>query len=71
MKGGKNWVKKSKRMILLSSLAAMVLFLSACGTSEVSVNSTGIWDRYIVYYFAKAIEFLSFGNTGIGIILFT
>ncbi|MDY2954011.1 YidC/Oxa1 family membrane protein insertase [Enterococcus cecorum] len=64
-------MKKSKRMILLSSLAAMVLFLSACGTSEVSVNSTGIWDRYIVYYFAKAIEFLSFGNTGIGIILFT
>lgn len=64
-------MKKSKRMILLSSLAAMVLFLSACGTSEVSVHSTGIWDRYIVYYFAKAIEFLSFGNTGIGIILFT
>ena len=69
--GWKKLSEKSKRMILLSSLAAMVLFLSACGTSEVSVNSTGIWDRYIVYYFAKAIEFLSFGNTGMGIIIFT
>ena len=34
-------------------------------------RSTGIWDRYIVYYFAEAIKALSFGNVGIGIILFT
>ncbi|HJF19481.1 MAG TPA: YidC/Oxa1 family membrane protein insertase [Enterococcus columbae] len=64
-------MKKRKRIILLMGLMSVVLFLSACGTSEVSAQSTGIWDRYIVYYFAKAIEFLSFGNTGIGIILFT
>lgn len=53
------------------SLVAMVVLLSACGTSEVSAQSTNVWDRYIVYYFAQAIKALSFGNAGIGIILFT
>jgi len=50
-----------------------MVFLSACGaTGEVSANSTGIWDRYIVYYFGEAIKWLSIGGSrGIGIILFT
>nr|WP_122645979.1 YidC/Oxa1 family membrane protein insertase [Enterococcus mediterraneensis] len=62
---------KRKRIILLASLLGLVLFLSACGTGEVSAQSTGVWDRYIVYNFAQAIKGLSFGNSGIGIILFT
>lgn len=53
-------------------LFSLVVILSACGaTGEVSAQSTGIWDRYIVYYFAEAIKVLSFGNAGVGIILFT
>jgi len=56
---------------MTGSFAALALLLSACGTSQVTAQSTGIWDRYIVYYFAEAIKGLSFGNAGIGIILFT
>ncbi|MFC0234387.1 YidC/Oxa1 family membrane protein insertase [Vagococcus entomophilus] len=52
-------------------MLGLVLVLTACGQGEISKNSTGIWDRYIVYYFAMAIKGLSFGNSGIGIILFT
>ncbi|KAF1302648.1 MULTISPECIES: YidC/Oxa1 family membrane protein insertase [Enterococcus] len=62
---------KRKQLILLASLLGLVLFLSACGTGNVSAESTGVWDRYIVYTFAQAIKGLSFGNAGIGIILFT
>ena len=52
--------------------SSLVVVLSACGaTGEVNAQSTGLWDRYIVYYFAEAIKALSFGNAGIGIILFT
>lgn len=65
-------MKKYKRLLLSLGLIGLVLVLSACNaTGEVNINSTGIWDRYIVYYFAQAIKFLSFGNIGIGIILFT
>lgn len=65
-------MKKYKRLLLSFGLIGLVLVLSACGaTGEVSSSSSGIWDRYIVYYFAEAIKFLSFGNIGIGIILFT
>lgn len=64
--------KHVKKALLLSGILALVVFLSACGaTGEVSANSTGIWDRYIVWNFARAIKALSFGNAGIGIILFT
>lgn len=65
-------MKKYKRLLLLASLGMLVLVLSGCGTSEISASSTGIWDRYIVYNFAEAIKFLSFGGSvGVGIILFT
>lgn len=64
-------MKKYKRLLLMAGLVSLVFVLSACGTSEVNANSTGIWDRYIVYYFAEAIKLLSFGNSGVGIILFT
>jgi YidC/Oxa1 family membrane protein insertase len=64
-------VKKYKRLLLMMGVIGLILVLSGCGTGEVSAHSTGLWDRYIVYYFAQAIKFLSFGNAGIGIILFT
>ncbi|MGX7031248.1 YidC/Oxa1 family membrane protein insertase [Vagococcus zengguangii] len=53
-------------------MLALVLVLTACGTTKIDASSTGVWDRYIVYNFAKVIKALSLGgNTGIGIILFT
>ncbi|MGX7149802.1 YidC/Oxa1 family membrane protein insertase [Enterococcus ureasiticus] len=65
-------MKKYKRLLLMAGLLALVFVLSACGTAPINASSTGIWDRYIVYYFAEAIKFLSISaNTGIGIILFT
>ncbi|ALS02394.1 hypothetical protein ATZ33_13660 [Enterococcus silesiacus] len=65
-------MKKYKRLLLMAGLVTLVLVLSACGTAPINESSTGIWDRYIVYYFAEAIKFLSISaNTGIGIILFT
>ena len=64
-------VKKYKRLLLMAGIVSLVIVLSGCGTGEVSAQSTGLWDRYIVYYFAEAIKALSFGNAGIGIILFT
>lgn len=49
----------------------LVFVLTACGTSEVTAQSPGIWEK-IVYLFSRAIKFLSLGgNIGVGIILFT
>lgn len=64
-------MKNKKRILLLAGMLAMVFVLSACGRGEVTANSEGFFDRYIVYNFAQAIKALSFGNPGIGIILFT
>ncbi|MFS1664075.1 YidC/Oxa1 family membrane protein insertase [Streptococcus sp. zg-JUN1979] len=61
-----------KKKTKLVGLAALVLiFLSACGRSDVTSQSGGAWER-IVYAFASAIQWLSFGGSvAIGIILFT
>ncbi|GCF92390.1 membrane protein insertase YidC [Enterococcus florum] len=64
-------MKKYNRIIAMAGLLSLVFLLSACGTGDVDANSTGIWSRYIIYYFGEAIKALSFGNVGIGIILFT
>lgn len=64
-------MKKYKKILLMTGLLSLVFLLSACGTGEVSSQSSGMWDRYVVYYFGQAIKGLSFGNVGIGIILFT
>ena len=64
-------MKNKKKFLLFLGLTSLVVILTACGTTDVSVNSTGIWERYIVYNFARVIQFLSFGNPGVGIILFT
>ena len=63
--------KNKKKWLFLLSMFVLVFVLTGCGTGEINQNSTGLWDRYIVYYFGKAIEGLSFGYEGIGIILFT
>ncbi|MGO2082715.1 YidC/Oxa1 family membrane protein insertase [Vagococcus sp.] len=66
-------MKKYKKIILLMSMLVLVFVLTGCGaTGSVTADSTGLWDRYIVYYFGQAIKSLSFfGNKGIGIIMFT
>ena len=65
-------MKRRKRLLMTLGLVSLVVLLSACGTSEVSASSTGIWERYIVYYFGEAIKWLSIGGArGVGIILFT
>lgn len=64
-------MKNKKRVLLVLGMVAMLFVLTACGTGPINESSTGIWDRYIVYYFAMAIKALSFGNAGVGIILFT
>lgn len=60
--------KKSKLGILA---LASLLFLTACGTGPITSDSSGVWEK-IVLFFADSIRFLSFGGSvGIGIILFT
>ena len=51
--------------------AGALLLLSACGRSDVTSHSTGLWERLILM-FGKAIQGLSFGGSiGLGIIIFT
>lgn len=56
-----------KRLALL--LPSLVL-LTACGTSPITSQTPGLWEK-LVYFISQAIESLSFGNVGIGIVLFT
>lgn len=65
----KNW----KRFSLGAVLLAMTLFLSACGTSDITSASNGIWEGGVLYSFSRVIIWLSNlfgGNYGIGIALF-
>lgn len=60
-----------KKLKWTSLLALSLVFLSACGTSAVTSESSGAWEQ-LIYWFAKVIQFLSInGHIGIGIILFT
>lgn len=61
-------MKKKSKYIGLLGLG--LVLLSACGRSGISSDTTGLWER-LVYLFALAIRALSFGNIGVGIILFT
>ena len=47
--------QKSKLGILL---VTSLLFLTACGTSQVTADSNGFWEK-LVYFFADTIRFLS------------
>ena len=66
--------RTTKRLLVSMALMSLVVFLAACGTSAVNANSTGFWDRYIVYNAAQFILWLANifgGNPGVGIIVFT
>lgn len=67
-------MKKRKRLLLMLSMLGLVLFLAACGTSDVTADSEGFWDGIVIYNFARLIIWVSslFGNNyGIGIIIVT
>ncbi|WP_338216806.1 YidC/Oxa1 family membrane protein insertase [Lacticaseibacillus salsurivasis] len=66
--------KSTKRLLLTLGLVALVVILTACGTSTVTKASTNPWDRYVIYNAAQFVLWLakiSGGNAGVGIILFT
>lgn len=69
-------MKKNRRWIQIVILMALVVFLTACGNSNeaITAESTGIWDRYIIYNLSQFIIWISnlFGGSyAIGIIVFT
>ncbi|MCW6653717.1 membrane protein insertase YidC [Aerococcaceae bacterium NML191292] len=67
-------MKQTKKWLHLFGLAVVVLFLTACGTEAITSESTGLWDRYIIYNLSQFIIWLSniFGGSyAIGIIIFT
>lgn len=61
-----------KRKIKALGLGGLSLaLLSACSTQQITKQPTTGWDS-MVYFFANAIKFLSFGaSIGLGIVLFT
>lgn len=69
-------MKKFNKWFKVLALMGVIVFLTACGSTNepISANSTGIWDRYIIYNLSQFILWLSDlfgGNYAIGIILFT
>ncbi|MFL2101240.1 membrane protein insertase YidC [Desemzia sp. FAM 23989] len=67
-------MKKRKRLLLLLGMLGLTVVLAACGTSPITSDSTGFFDRYVIYNFSQVIIWLSNlfgGNYGIGIIAFT
>ena len=67
-------MKKRKRLLLLLGILSLTVVLAACGTDSITANSTGFWDRTIIYNFSRVIVWLSNffgGNYGVGIIAFT
>ncbi|MDN5371840.1 MAG: YidC/Oxa1 family rane protein insertase [Carnobacterium sp.] len=67
-------MNKRKRLLLLLGTVLLAVVLVGCGTSPITEQSTGIWDRYIILNFSRVIIWFSnlFGGSyGIGIIIFT
>lgn len=68
-------MSKRKRLLFTLSLLAVMMVLSACGSTEaITSESTGFWDGMIIYNFSRMIIWLSnmfFGSYGMGIIVFT
>lgn len=67
-------MKPNKKFLLHSLMLSAAFFLTACSQAPITENSTGIWDKGIVYNFSQFIIWLSNifgGNYGIGIIIFT
>ncbi len=67
--------KKLKKWLLVIGLISLVLFLGACGRTEViSPESEGFWDGFIVLNFSRIIIWLAElfnGSFGTAIIVFT
>ncbi|MCH4169770.1 MAG: membrane protein insertase YidC [Lactobacillus sp.] len=68
--------RQVKRLLLFVSLALLVVVLAGCTNlnTPVNANSTGVWDRYVVYNFSRFIIWLSQvfnGSYGWAIIVFT
>ncbi len=67
-------MKMNKHTKVATMVAGLTLFLTACSTSPITEQSTGFWDKGIVYNFSQFIVWLSEifdGSYGIGIIVFT
>ncbi|MBT2733016.1 membrane protein insertase YidC [Carnobacterium sp. ISL-102] len=67
-------MNKRKRLLLLLGTVFLAVVLVGCGTSPITEQSTGIWDKYIVFNFSRVIIWLAdlFGGSfGTGIIIFT
>lgn len=67
-------MNKRKRLLLLLGTVFLAVVLVGCGTSPITEQSTGIWDKYIVFNFSRIIIWfadLFGGSYGIGIIIFT
>ncbi|WP_373470696.1 membrane protein insertase YidC [Carnobacterium alterfunditum] len=67
-------MNKRKRLLLLLGTVFLAVVLVGCGTSPITEQSTGIWDKYIVFNFSRIIIWLAdlFGGSfGAGIIIFT
>lgn len=66
--------RQIKRVLVILSMLSLVFILTACGTGPVTQNSTGFWDRYVVYTAGQFVIWLANlfgGNPGVGIIAFT
>lgn len=66
-------MNKWKKFLLSSGILSLALILSACGTSDISAQSEGIWEGTILYNFSRIIIGLSElfdNNYALGIILF-
>lgn len=69
-------MKKNRKILKLLVLGAFIFFLAACGNinEPISSNSTGLWDRYVIYNLSQVIIWLSnlFGGSYVmGIVVFT
>ncbi|XJS10649.1 membrane protein insertase YidC [Aerococcaceae bacterium WGS1372] len=69
-------MKKYKKWFKLLALLSVVFILAACGSTNeaANANSTGIWDRYVIFNLSQFIVWLSDlfgGNYPLGITLFT
>lgn len=71
----KEFYRKNKRTLLMLTLVAFVIFLSACARTEaIGPESEGFWDGIIIYNFSRFILWLSdlFGGSyGLAIVVFT
>lgn len=65
--------KHIRKYLTLASILSLGLFLAACSNKPINSQSTGLWDKGIVYNFSRVILWLShnFGGYGMGIIIFT